>query len=76
MREMILENNVRLDGRNTTTIRPIACEVAVLPRVHGSALFTRGETQSLASCTLGTKRDEQSIEGLQPEIHQAFHASL
>ncbi len=72
MREMIPTNNVRLDGRNTTTIRPIACEVAVLPRVHGSALFTRGETQSLTSCTLGTKRDQQNIEGLQPETTKRF----
>ncbi|MFI5201137.1 MAG: polyribonucleotide nucleotidyltransferase [Candidatus Kapaibacterium sp.] len=72
MRNMILENNIRLDGRDSTTIRPIKCEVGVLPRVHGSALFTRGETQSLTSCTLGTKRDQQSVEGLQPETTKRF----
>ena len=72
MRNMILENNIRLDGRDSKTIRPISCEVGVLPRVHGSSLFTRGETQSLTSCTLGTKRDEQSIEGLQPETTKRF----
>jgi polyribonucleotide nucleotidyltransferase len=72
MRNMILTQNLRLDGRNTTTVRPITCEVAVLPRVHGSALFTRGETQALCSVTLGTKRDEQSIEGLQPETTKRF----
>ena len=72
MRNMILENNHRLDGRDTVTIRPISCEVGILPRVHGSSLFTRGETQSLTSCTLGTKRDEQSIEGLQPETTKRF----
>jgi polyribonucleotide nucleotidyltransferase len=64
MRNMILDEKRRLDGRKTTDIRPIACEVGVLPRTHGSALFTRGETQSLTTVTLGTKRDEQIIEGL------------
>jgi polyribonucleotide nucleotidyltransferase len=72
MREMILSDNIRLDGRNTTTIRPITCEIGVLPRAHGSSLFTRGETQSLTTATLGTKRDEQSIEGLQPETTKRF----
>ncbi len=72
MRNMILENNIRLDGRTSTDIRPISCEIGILPRVHGSALFTRGETQSLTSCTLGTKRDQQSIEGLQPETTKRF----
>jgi polyribonucleotide nucleotidyltransferase len=72
MRNMILSDNLRLDGRSTTQIRPITCEVAVLPRVHGSSLFTRGETQALTTCTLGTKRDEQSIEGLQPETTKRF----
>lgn len=64
MRKMILEEGRRLDGRGFTDIRPITCEVGVLPRTHGSALFTRGETQSLTTMTLGTKRDEQLIEGL------------
>ena len=63
-RRMIVDEGVRLDGRNNTQIRPIVCEVGVLPRTHGSALFTRGETQSLTTMTLGTKRDEQIIEGL------------
>jgi len=72
MRNMILTQNIRLDGRNTTQIRPISCETAILPRVHGSSLFTRGETQALATVTLGTKRDEQSIEGLQPETSKRF----
>ncbi len=67
MRKMILEEGVRLDGRGTKDIRPIYCEVGLLPRTHGSALFTRGETQSLATLTLGTKLDEQLVEGLLPE---------
>lgn len=67
MRKMILDENVRLDGRNPKNIRPIYCEVGLLPRTHGSALFTRGETQSLTTLTLGTKLDEQLVEGLLPE---------
>lgn len=67
MRKMILEEGVRLDGRGTKDIRPIYCEVGLLPRTHGSALFTRGETQSLTTLTLGTKLDEQLVEGLLPE---------
>ncbi len=67
MRKMILEEGVRLDGRSTNDIRPIYCEVGLLPRTHGSALFTRGETQSLTTLTLGTKLDEQLVEGLLPE---------
>ncbi|MCF0165158.1 MAG: polyribonucleotide nucleotidyltransferase, partial [Bacteroidales bacterium] len=57
MRRMIIDEGVRLDGRNTTTIRPIWCEVGYLPGAHGSAIFTRGETQSLSTVTLGTKED-------------------
>ena len=64
VREMILQKRKRIDGRGYDDIRPITCEVAVLPRTHGSALFTRGETQSLTVATLGTKVDEQKIEGL------------
>ncbi|MCB0720869.1 MAG: polyribonucleotide nucleotidyltransferase [Ignavibacteriae bacterium] len=64
LRNRILKEKVRLDGRGLTDIRAISCEVGVLPRTHGSALFTRGETQSLTTVTLGTKRDEQLIEGL------------
>lgn len=67
MREMILNEGKRLDGRGLTEIRPITCEVGYLPRTHGSALFTRGETQSLTTLTLGTKSDEQIIEGLTVE---------
>ncbi|TAE30535.1 MAG: polyribonucleotide nucleotidyltransferase [Candidatus Kapaibacterium sp.] len=72
MREMILSDNKRLDGRNTTEIRPITVEVGVLPRTHGSALFTRGETQSLGTVTLGTKSDEQMIDGLMPTYDKKF----
>ena len=72
MRQMILESHKRLDGRNLTEIRPIACEAGVLPRAHGSALFTRGETQSLTTTTLGTKSDEQLIDGLQPVYTNRF----
>jgi len=64
MRAMILDTGSRVDGRDLTTVRPIACEVGVLPRTHGSALFTRGETQGLVICTLGTSGDEQRIESL------------
>jgi polyribonucleotide nucleotidyltransferase len=67
MRKMILEEGRRLDGRTNTEIRPITCEVSVLPRTHGSALFTRGETQSLTTMTLGTKQDAQLVEGLLKE---------
>ena len=61
---MIIEDKRRLDGRKTTDIRAIDCNPGLLPRTHGSALFTRGETQSLSTVTLGTKRDEQMIDGL------------
>ncbi len=72
MRKMILEEGTRLDGRSTTAIRPISCEVGILPRTHGSSLFTRGETQSLTTLTLGTKFDEQTVEGLLPEYSKKF----
>ncbi|MBE6334225.1 MAG: polyribonucleotide nucleotidyltransferase [Bacteroidales bacterium] len=62
MRRMILDEGVRLDGRNTEQIRPIWCEVDYLPGPHGSSIFTRGETQSLSTCTLGTKLDEKIID--------------
>ena len=64
MRRMILDEKVRLDGRKTTEIRPIWCEVDYLPCTHGSALFTRGETQSLTTVTLGTKLDMKEIDGV------------
>ncbi len=72
MRELILANDVRLDGRNSKTIRKITISMGNLPRTHGSCLFTRGETQSLSSVTLGSKRDEQNIEGLLPETKKRF----
>jgi polyribonucleotide nucleotidyltransferase len=72
MRNRILEDGIRLDGRNTTQVRPISIELGVLPRAHGSALFTRGETQSLTSVTLGTKNDEQTIDGLREEYTKKF----
>ncbi len=75
MREMILTEGRRLDGRTTTQIRPITVETGVLPRPHGSALFTRGETQSLTTVTLGTKKDQQLIDGLLPtyELRYMLH---
>ena len=72
MREMILANGKRLDGRGLRDIRPIVIEVGLLPRTHGSALFQRGETQSLTTLTLGTKLDEQIIDGLLPEHSKRF----
>ena len=72
MRSAILSDGKRLDGRGLTDIRSITCEVGILPRTHGSALFTRGETQSLTSATLGTKMDEQVLEGLLPETTKRF----
>ena len=72
VREMILEKKVRADGRGAQDIRPITCEVGVLPRAHGSALFTRGETQSLAVVTLGTTDDEQRIDGLEGQVFRTF----
>lgn len=64
MRKMILETGRRIDGRGLDDIRPVQCEVGVLPRTHGSALFTRGQTQALATVTLGTPEDEQLIDDL------------
>jgi len=72
MREMILAHNKRLDGRGLTDIRPISIELGLLPRTHGSALFTRGETQSLTTLTLGTKLDEQILDGLLPRTTRTF----
>jgi polyribonucleotide nucleotidyltransferase len=64
MREQVLSRGERVDGRDLDTVRPIACEVGVLPRTHGSSLFTRGQTQALVSATLGTVRDEQRIDSI------------
>ncbi len=72
VRSMILEKGSRADGRGPADIRPITCEVGVLPRTHGSALFTRGETQSLAVVTLGTTEDEQRIDALEGEYTRTF----
>jgi polyribonucleotide nucleotidyltransferase len=72
MRSRILAEGLRLDGRNTTQVRPISIELGILPRPHGTALFTRGETQSLTTLTLGSKGDEQIIDGLQTEYKKRF----
>ena len=68
----ILKTGYRSDGRDTRTIRPIVCEVGVLPRAHGSALFTRGETQALVVTTLGTASDEQMVDSLEGEYREHF----
>ncbi|MEW6579574.1 MAG: polyribonucleotide nucleotidyltransferase, partial [Chloroflexota bacterium] len=67
VRRRILEDGIRPDGRDYTTIRPLAAEVDLIPRVHGSGLFKRGQTQVLSICTLGTPRDSQPLDGLYPE---------
>ncbi|MFO0706986.1 MAG: polyribonucleotide nucleotidyltransferase [Nitrospira sp.] len=72
VRNMILEKRSRADGRGPADIRPITCEVGALPRAHGSAIFTRGETQSLAVVTLGTTDDEQRIDALEGEYTRTF----
>ncbi|TDT71902.1 polyribonucleotide nucleotidyltransferase [Hypnocyclicus thermotrophus] len=72
VRDAILYDKYRADGRNTTDIRPLAMEIGVLPRTHGSALFTRGETQSLATATLGTKEDEQLVDSIEGESYKKF----
>ncbi|HOK79353.1 MAG TPA: polyribonucleotide nucleotidyltransferase [bacterium] len=72
IRELILLTGKRFDGRKPDEIRPIECKVGVLPRTHGSALFTRGQTQCLASVTLGTKHDQQIIDGLFEETSKRF----
>jgi polyribonucleotide nucleotidyltransferase len=72
VRNQILNGEPRIDGRDTRTVRPISIRTGVLPRTHGSALFTRGETQALAVATLGTARDEQIIDALQGEYTERF----
>ena len=72
VRGMILNNNIRIDGRALDEIRPISSQVGLLPRTHGSALFTRGQTQSLAVTTLGTKVDEQIIDALEGESRKSY----
>ena len=72
LRDEVLERNIRLDGRKFDEIRPIWCEAGVLPRTHGSVVFTRGETQALVTCTLGTADDEQKIEHVSGEFYKRF----
>lgn len=72
MRRCILDEGLRLDGRATTDIRPIWCEVSALPMPHGSAIFQRGETMSLSTCTLGTKLDEKLVDGVLDRSYQRF----
>jgi polyribonucleotide nucleotidyltransferase len=72
MRQMVLEQGVRVDGRGYADVRPVTCEVGVLPRTHGSALFTRGETQSLVSTTLGTSHDEQMMDTIEGESWKRY----
>jgi len=72
LRELVLNTGRRIDGRGTSDIRTITCEVGVLPRTHGSSLFTRGETQSLVTTTLGTSQDAQHIEALTGNIDKRF----
>ena len=72
MRTMILKENVRIDGRGPDEIREITCEVGLLPRAHGSALFTRGQTQALVAVTLGTKIDEQRLDELEGESTKSY----
>ena len=72
MRRCILDEGVRLDGRKTTDIRPIWCETSPLPMPHGSSIFTRGETQSLTTCTLGTKMDEKLVDDVLERSYQRF----
>ena len=72
VREMILEEHKRPDGRKIDEIRPLSCEVAVLPRVHGSAIFTRGQTQVMSVVTLGTKSEEQMLDGLDEEESKRY----
>jgi len=72
VRNMIIKQNLRVDGRRPDEIRPISCEVGILLRAHGSALFVRGETQCLAAVTLGTSEDEQIVDGLEGESKKTF----
>ena len=72
VRSSILSTKHRIDGRDLTTVRPIVCEVGILPRTHGSALFTRGETQALVVATLGTGEDEQYIDALEGTYKETF----
>lgn len=72
MRKKILEEGTRADGRKCNEIRSISCEVGILPRVHGTGLFTRGTTQVLSSCTLGTSGDAQRLDGIDPQTEKSY----
>lgn len=72
VREMILEEHKRPDGRGLTDLRPLSCEVSVLPRVHGSAIFTRGQTQVMSIATLGMKSEEQMLDGIDEEDSKRY----
>jgi ribonuclease PH len=76
VRSQILAGEPRIDGRDTRTVRPIEIRTGVLPRTHGSALFTRGETQALVVATLGTERDAQRIDALAGDFDRPLHAAL
>ena len=73
IRELVLSEGIRLDGRKTTDIRPIWCEVDYLPSTHGSSIFTRGETQALATVTLGTSRDANIIDSPTHQGEENFY---
>ena len=72
MRDSVLKTKIRIDGRDLDTVRPITVRTGVLPRTHGSALFTRGETQALVTVTLGTARDGQIIDAVVGEYKEHF----
>ncbi len=72
VRELVLSENIRIDGRDTTTVRPISVEVGVLPRTHGSGLFTRGQTQALSIATLGPSSDVQRMDTISPETEKRY----
>ena len=73
LRSMIRANGVRQDGRDTKTVRPITCSAGLLPRTHGSSLFTRGETQAIAATTLGGATDAQKVDGLGNDKDRRFY---
>src|SRR6187397_1907705 len=72
VRELVLNENIRIDGRDTKTIRPISVEVGVLPRTHGSGLFTRAQTQALSIATLGPSSDVQRMDTISPETEKRY----
>ena len=76
MRTRLIKDQIRIDGRKPTEIRPTTCETKVLPRTHGSALFTRGETQALVSATLGSMRDAAIIDALQGSENDWTYTTL